>query len=254
MLHVLNPPSTVLVYQPGPGQNAFKKLTPDALAESSGIYWIIPIMAFSVLVGLALDYDIFLMTRVVEYRKLGWSDRAAICLAVEKTGNIITAAGLIMSISFAGLLIPQTVVLNQYGFILFIGVAIDTFIIRTLVVPAVFVLLDQSLHAMIMVMLCQGVSPPTAALPDTEASSPALPVSDMVDTKTSRWDPKTIASNVNWWPTLMPTTVLSRLEEEEALLLGYSDPADYLKAKQLSADTSSIPGVEPHVVDIQTTY
>ena len=84
-------------------------------------------MAFSVLVGLALDYDIFLMARVVEFRKLGWSDRAAICLAVEKTGNIITAAGLIMSISFAGLLIPQTVVLNQYGFILFIGVAIDTF-------------------------------------------------------------------------------------------------------------------------------
>jgi uncharacterized membrane protein YdfJ with MMPL/SSD domain len=56
---------TVMVYQPGPGQEAFKKLTPDALADSTGLYWIIPIMAFSVLVGLALDYDIFLMTRVV---------------------------------------------------------------------------------------------------------------------------------------------------------------------------------------------
>ena len=33
---------------------------------------------------------------------MGWSNRAAVCLAVEKTGNIITAAGLIMSISFAG--------------------------------------------------------------------------------------------------------------------------------------------------------
>ena len=186
-------------------------------------------MAFSVLVGLALDYDIFLMARVVEFRKLGWSDRAAICLAVEKTGNIITAAGLIMSISFAGLLIPQTVVLNQCGFILFIGVAIDTFIIRTLVVPAVFVLLDKSLQALIMVMMCQGISPPTAALPDAdaEASSPTLPVIDTVsDAKSSRWDPKTIASNVNWWPTLMPAKVLSDQEEDEALLLGFSNPAD----------------------------
>jgi uncharacterized membrane protein YdfJ with MMPL/SSD domain len=53
-------------------------------------------MAFSILIGLALDYDIFLMSRVVEFRRLGWSDRAAVCLAVEKTGTIITAAGLIM--------------------------------------------------------------------------------------------------------------------------------------------------------------
>ncbi len=70
-------------------------------------------MSFSILVGLALDYDIFLMSRVVEYRHHGWSDAAAVALAVDKTAGIITAAGLIMAISFAGLLIPKTVVLNQ---------------------------------------------------------------------------------------------------------------------------------------------
>jgi uncharacterized membrane protein YdfJ with MMPL/SSD domain len=59
----------VLVYQPGPGQRAFQRLTPS-LKESTGIYWIIPIMSFSILVGLALDYDIFLMSRAVEFRKL----------------------------------------------------------------------------------------------------------------------------------------------------------------------------------------
>ena len=57
-----------------------------------------------------------------EFRVLGWSDRAAACLSVEKTGGVITAAGLIMSVSFLGLLIPKTVVLNQYGFTLFVGV------------------------------------------------------------------------------------------------------------------------------------
>jgi uncharacterized membrane protein YdfJ with MMPL/SSD domain len=43
----------------------------------------------------------------------GWSDRAAICLAIEKTAGVITTAGLIMAVSFAGLLIPKTIVLNQ---------------------------------------------------------------------------------------------------------------------------------------------
>ena len=42
-----------------------------------------------------------------------------------------------MSISFAGLLIPQSLVLNQYGFALFLGVAFDTFIIRTVLMPAI---------------------------------------------------------------------------------------------------------------------
>ena len=102
----------VLVYQPGPAQSAFAVLTPTILS-SVGVYWIIPLMSFSILVGLALDYDIFLVARMVEFRKLGWSDRAAVSLAIEKTGGIISIAGLIMVVSFAGLLIPKTVVLNQ---------------------------------------------------------------------------------------------------------------------------------------------
>ena len=94
-------------------------------------------MAFSILVGLALDYDIFLINRMIQYREMGWSDRASACLAIEKTAGIINAAGLIMMIAFAGMLIPKTVVLNQYGFILFIGVGIDTYIMRPLIVPAI---------------------------------------------------------------------------------------------------------------------
>ena len=93
-------------------------------------------MSCSILVGLALDYDIFLMSRVVEFRRRGWSDRTSVCLAVEKTGGVISAAGLIMAVSFAGLLIPPTTVLNQYGFTLFIGVALDSFVMRPILVPA----------------------------------------------------------------------------------------------------------------------
>ena len=126
---------TVMVYQPGQPQDDFAVLTPY-IKSSTGIYWIIPIMSFSILVGLALDYDILLISRLIEYRKLGWSDHASISLAIEKTGSIITTAGIIMSVSFAGLLLPKATVLNQYGFSLFMGVVIDTFLIRTFVVPA----------------------------------------------------------------------------------------------------------------------
>ena len=127
----------VLVYQPGAAQDVFISLTPS-LANSKGLYWIIPVLSFSVLVGLALDYDVFLMSRVADFRDRGWSDRTAMCLAVEKTSGIITTAGLIMIVSFVGMLIPQTIVLNQYGFALLVGVAIDTFAMRPIVVPAVF--------------------------------------------------------------------------------------------------------------------
>jgi uncharacterized membrane protein YdfJ with MMPL/SSD domain len=99
-------------------------------------------MTFSILVGLSLDYDILVMSRVLEFRKLGWSDRASVCLALEKTGSVITCAGLIMAISFAGLFIPQTIVLNQFGVALFMGVVIDTFLVRALVVPAVIALMN----------------------------------------------------------------------------------------------------------------
>jgi predicted RND superfamily exporter protein len=120
----------VLIYQPGDAQNFFARQTPSLLS-SSGLYWIIPLMSFTILVGecafwvmrskatsarrlassrnagLALDYDIFLLSRAVEYRQMGWSDRASICLAVERSSSVITAAGLIMSVSFASLLALQ---------------------------------------------------------------------------------------------------------------------------------------------------
>jgi len=132
----------VLVYQRGPAQDAFKVLTPT-LANSVGVYWIIPIMSFSILVGLALDYDVFLLGRIVEYRMMGWSDRAAACLAVQKTGSVITAAGLIMAVSFLGLMIPKTVVLNQYGFSLTMGVLFDTFLVRPIIVPAIVAIVED---------------------------------------------------------------------------------------------------------------
>jgi RND superfamily putative drug exporter len=89
---------------------------------------------------LAIDYDLFLFSRVVEYRKSGYSDRTAIVLAVGQTGGIISAAGLVMALAFGGLMLSSTMTLVEFGFLLAFAVMVDTFVIRTLLVPAILFL------------------------------------------------------------------------------------------------------------------
>jgi uncharacterized membrane protein YdfJ with MMPL/SSD domain len=100
------------------------------------INWMVPIFSFSLLCALALDYDIFIMTRVVEYKQLGFTDRAAIIKAVWRTGRIISFAGLVMFFAFGAMMLSNVVMLNQFGFIAATSVLVDTFVIRPLFVPA----------------------------------------------------------------------------------------------------------------------
>jgi len=121
----------ILVFQKG----ALNWLSPT-LGDFDKIYWLIPVMSFSILVGLGLDYDIFLFSRVVEYRKRGYQDRAAIIKGVYKTGGIITGAGLIMAVAFGALSLSKEMALNQFAFFLCVAVLLDTFIVRSMMVPA----------------------------------------------------------------------------------------------------------------------
>jgi len=124
----------VMTYQHG----LLSHLHVEAFADTDGLYWLIPVMTVTILIGLALDYDIFLFARIYEYRVMGGVDtREAIVRGVYKTGSIITAAGIIMGIAFCGLLMSKITSLNQTGFIMVIAVLVDTFIIRTSLVPAV---------------------------------------------------------------------------------------------------------------------
>jgi len=126
----------VLIYQEG----ALNGLHWAALENSDGMYWLTPIITFPICTGLALDYDIFLICRVIEYRKMGFTDKASILKAVHETGGIITAAGIIMAIAFGGMMFSQTDTLNQIAWILFSSVLFDTFVVRTILVPAVLTL------------------------------------------------------------------------------------------------------------------
>jgi len=100
------------------------------------IHWAPPIISFSIIVGIALDYDIFLLVRIKEFRDSGYSTKESIALGISKTGHIITAAGIIMAIAFCGLLFSSVAVMNMLSFYMVFAVLFDTFIVRTIVVPA----------------------------------------------------------------------------------------------------------------------
>lgn len=102
-----------------------------------GVAWLAPLICFSIIVGLALDYDVFLLARVHEYRFLRRnSDKDALLNAVARTGVIITSAGTIMAVAFGGLFLSTSTILNQCAFLLCTAVLYDTFVIRPLFMPS----------------------------------------------------------------------------------------------------------------------
>jgi predicted RND superfamily exporter protein len=110
---------------------------PSWTSTGDEISWLVPVMAFSIIVGLALDYDVFLISRILEYRQDGLDHESSIVAGLYSTGGIITAAGLIMAVAFGGLMFSSSPVLYQWSFLLTSAVLLDTFVIRTLVVPIV---------------------------------------------------------------------------------------------------------------------
>lgn len=94
-----------------------------------------PLFAFVFLVALGVDYNIFLMTRVRE-ESLKHGTREGILKGLTVTGGVITSAGIVLAATFLVLGVLPLVALRQIGFAVALGVLIDTFIVRTLLVPA----------------------------------------------------------------------------------------------------------------------
>jgi RND superfamily putative drug exporter len=94
-----------------------------------------PLFAFVFLVALGIDYNIFLMTRVREETlKLG--TRPGILKGLTVTGGVITSAGIVLAATFAVLGVLPLVFLAQIGFAVSFGVLLDTFLVRSILVPA----------------------------------------------------------------------------------------------------------------------
>ena len=99
---------------------------------------------FSVILGLGLDYDIFTLERIREKRFIeGLENEEAISQALSHTGSIISGAGIIMMIAFGGLMFSSSIILVQFGFILAFAIFLDTFFVRTILLPAIMGLADK---------------------------------------------------------------------------------------------------------------
>jgi RND superfamily putative drug exporter len=106
------------------------------LFGQAGMNYFIPLMVFVLLVALGSDYNIFLMSRVREEsatREL----REGIRVASARTGTVITSAGLILAGTFGALVTSPLQLLFQVGLAVALGVLIDTFVVRSLLVPAI---------------------------------------------------------------------------------------------------------------------
>lgn len=101
-----------------------------------------PLFAFLFLAALGVDYTIFLVTRARE-ESAERGARAGMVAAVSATGGVITSAGIVLAAVFCVLGVLPLIVLTQLGIIVGLGILLDTFVVRTLVIPALFALLGD---------------------------------------------------------------------------------------------------------------
>lgn len=114
-----------------------------------GMYHLDQIEAWSllliavVLFGLSMDYEIFIVSRIIEARKDGASDEEAIRIGIRETASIVTAAALILIAALSGLIFGHFAGLQEIGIGLAVGIAVDATIIRIFLLPSAMVLLGK---------------------------------------------------------------------------------------------------------------
>jgi RND superfamily putative drug exporter len=106
------------------------------------ISWSVPGMTFLVLVAVGADYNLLLISRIRDEAARGV--RTGVIRTVGATGGVITSAGLIFAASMFGLTFSSLLAVVQIGFVIGVGLLLDTFLVRTVTVPAVAVLLGNA--------------------------------------------------------------------------------------------------------------
>jgi RND superfamily putative drug exporter len=107
----------------------------DAIFGFPGVDPTLPLLCFVFLVALGIDYNIFLMARVREEAR-DHGTREGMLRGLAVTGAVITGAGIVLAGTFGALAVLPLVVLTEIGFIVAFGVLLDTFIVRSVIVPA----------------------------------------------------------------------------------------------------------------------
>jgi RND superfamily putative drug exporter len=121
----------VLVFQDGHGS---RFLGVDAATQS--IFPLVPIVTFAIVFGLSMDYEVFLVARVLEARRSGMPEEEAIPEGMARTAGLITSAAAIMIAVFAAFTFGDLLVVKMIGFTLAVAVLLDATLVRIVVGPA----------------------------------------------------------------------------------------------------------------------
>jgi RND superfamily putative drug exporter len=121
----------VLVFQEGHGSKLFGLNGPTGT-----VYPIVPILSFAIVFGLSMDYEVFLVARVLEERRGGLSERSAVVEGLARTAGLITSAAAIMIAIFVAFTVGSFLVVQMLGFTLAVAVFIDATVVRMVVGPA----------------------------------------------------------------------------------------------------------------------
>ncbi|MFP5333909.1 MAG: MMPL family transporter [Actinomycetes bacterium] len=112
-------------------------------SSTGGIEAFVPALAVAFGFGLAMDYEVFLLSRIVEERQHGASNDLAVERGLQRSGRIITSAALIIVIVFLGFVAGQLLIVKEVGVALAVAVAVDATLVRMLLVPATMTLLGE---------------------------------------------------------------------------------------------------------------
>jgi putative drug exporter of the RND superfamily len=102
----------------------------------------LPLFAFIFLVALGVDYNIFLISRARE-ETIQHGSRQGILRALAVTGAVITSAGIVLAGTFSVLAVLPLTFLTELGFVVAFGVLLDTFLVRSILVPAIALDMDK---------------------------------------------------------------------------------------------------------------
>ena len=121
----------VVAFQQGHGGRLFGLDGP-----TGSVYPIVPILSFAIVFGLSMDYEVFLVARVLEERRGGLSERSAVIEGLARTAGLITSAAAIMIAVFTAFTMGGFLVVQMLGFTLAVAVFIDATVVRMVVGPA----------------------------------------------------------------------------------------------------------------------
>jgi putative drug exporter of the RND superfamily len=117
---------------------------PLGFTSAGGIETYVLVMVVAFAFGLAMDYEVFLLSRVLELHDAGVDDREAVRTGLQRSARIITSAAAIVVVVFAGFVSGKLLVIKEVGFGLAVAVIIDATLVRMILVPATMSLLGKA--------------------------------------------------------------------------------------------------------------